>query len=325
MAELREFLSGREVDYALLAKRIAEKRRATGVGLRDAAEQCGGISYSTLSRLERGSARPDLETLKRVVAWLGIAPSSLFMGSQPIRAHLRARKNLVSEVAAAVADAVRAIREDLDRRRHDDSMEAPYPDPADRFKRRLSSALREDLAIRFRETVKADLDAPLNPFKLQVKGACVEMIDAIPAIAPKTLDVLLKSHASYWSAATIPINDAESEWLIVLNSAHTKERQRATLMEEFCHILLGHSLTTLSHVEGQTFRDYDKSQEQDAFGLGAAILVPQPALLKRVKRSQSAEAIAKHFKVSKELVEFRIKVTGAWYDYKLKQHVTTDG
>src|SRR2546428_12563321 len=111
MADLQGFLSGQELDYALLGKKIAEKRNATGVGLREAAEQCGGISYSTLSRFERGTARPDLETLKRVVAWLGIPPSSLFMGIQPIRAHLRARKNLVSEVAAALADAVGTVRD----------------------------------------------------------------------------------------------------------------------------------------------------------------------------------------------------------------------
>lgn len=94
-------------------------------------------------------------------------------------------------------------------------------------------------------------------------------------------------------------------------------------MEEICHILLGHNLSTLSHIEGQTFRDHNKDQEADAFGLGAAILVPRPALLTHVRHEESAEAIAKHFGVSKELIEYRIKMTGAWYDYKLLQHVTT--
>jgi len=109
----------------------------------------------------------------------------------------------------------------------------------------------------------------------------------------------------------------------VLNSAHTKERKRATLMEEICHILLGHNLSTLAHIEGQTFRDYNKEQETDAFGLGAAILVPKPALLNRVKRGQPADSIAKDFAVSKELIEYRIKMTGAWYEYKLLQDVRT--
>jgi Zn-dependent peptidase ImmA (M78 family) len=92
-------------------------------------------------------------------------------------------------------------------------------------------------------------------------------------------------------------------------------------MEEICHVLLGHHLTTISHVEGQTFRDYNRDQETDAYGLGAATLVPKGELLSRVKRGESAELIARHFGVSDELVQYRIKVTGAWYEYKLQQHV----
>src|SRR2546422_6949735 len=101
MADLEGFLSSGEIDYRLLGKKISERREAQAIGLREAAEQ-SGISYSTLSRLERGTARPDLETAKRLIAWLDISPSSLFMGAQPIRAHLRAPKNLASPVAAAI-------------------------------------------------------------------------------------------------------------------------------------------------------------------------------------------------------------------------------
>lgn len=51
-------------------------------------------------------------------------------------------------------------------------------------------------------------------------------------------------------------------------------------MKEICHIRLGCRPTTISHIEGQSFRDYDNRQESDAFGLGAAILVPKSALLR---------------------------------------------
>lgn len=321
MADLQGFLSAQEIDYTLLGKNISEKREARKLGLREAAEECGGISYSTLSRLERGTARPDLETLKRVIAWLDISPSSLFMGAQPIRAHLRAQKNLISTVAAALADAVKAVRATL--ADTDQPAETPPPSTALRAYRRLSHTHREELAVKFRETIKVGVDTALDPFRLDVRGARVEFIDKIAAIPPKALDTLTGSHAKFWSAATIPLNESESEWIIVLNSAHTTERKRATVMEEICHILLGHNLSTLSHIEGQTFRDYNKDQEADAFGLGAAILVPRPALLTHVRHGESAEAIAKHFGVSKELIEYRIKMTGAWYDYKVLQHVTT--
>ena len=92
-------------------------------------------------------------------------------------------------------------------------------------------------------------------------------------------------------------------------------------MEEICHILLGHQLTALSHVEGQTFRDYNRDQEQDAYGSGAAILIPRTTLIRRIENGELAETIAKHLGVSQELIEYRIKITGAWYQYKLRQHV----
>src|SRR5439155_6046611 len=80
------------------------------LGLREAAQQCGGISFSTLSRLERGVAEPDLATIKRVPAWLDISASSLLMGQEPIRAHLRAQSQLQSATAQALAEAAIAAQ-----------------------------------------------------------------------------------------------------------------------------------------------------------------------------------------------------------------------
>ncbi|MFQ5903595.1 MAG: helix-turn-helix domain-containing protein [Candidatus Binatia bacterium] len=309
-----------ELDYRLLARHIRDKRKRENLSLREAAEQCG-ISYSTLSRLERGTARPDLDTLKRILTWLDISPSSLFMGARAIRAHLRAQKNMASLVAEALADVAQRAQSHFDQ-----SSQEHEPDASNTIKtkgpyRRLRPSLREAFAVRLRKTINYDLDAPLDPFDLEVTGVQVKRVDEIPNIPRRTMGVLMRSHPMFWSAITLPLNDAESAWLIVLNSAHTLERQRATLMEEVCHILLGHHLTMISHMEGQTFRDYNEEQERDAYGLGAAILIPKSALLGRVERGESAEEIAEHFGISQELVEYRIKLTGAWYQYKLQQHV----
>jgi transcriptional regulator with XRE-family HTH domain len=309
------------IDFALLASRIAEKRQREGLGLREAAERCGGISFSTLRRLERGAAKPDLQTLRRVLAWLDIDPSSVFRGGEPIRAHLRAQRHLESPVASALADVVKVVQEHYARPDPNHEGDLPARVAEGQPYQRLRAALRERLAERFREAISCPLDAPLDPFSLQIEGVEVKRLNEAAGIPTETMCVLAGTHARTWSAATLPLNNAESSWLILLNHTHTPERQRATLMEEICHVLLGHHLTVISHVEGQTFRNYNRDQEIDAYALGAATLVPKPEVLSRVKNGESAEAIAKHFGVSDELIQYRIKVTGGWYEYKLRQHL----
>lgn len=71
--------------------------------LRDAAKEIGGISPSTLSRIEQGHV-PDVETFIKVCQWLG-EPTEAFVipgtqladattGQTKIIAHLRAEKTL---------------------------------------------------------------------------------------------------------------------------------------------------------------------------------------------------------------------------------------
>lgn len=201
--------------------------------------------------------------------------------------------------------------------------EASRP-PADSYKR-LRGSLRERFALQFRAAIKVPVDAPLDPFSLQIQDLTVMSLTDVPEIDATALVKLTERYQHTWSAMTLPLDQAESAWLIIMNPTHTRERQRATLMEEICHVLLGHHLTSISHVEGQTFRDYNDEQEADAYGLGAAILVPRRPLIGRVEQGQSAQTIGEHFGVSGKLVEYRIKLTGAWYPYKLLQHVSREG
>ncbi len=63
--------NGTGIDLEKLAARLRTKRGDRG--LRVVAEQIGGVSASTLSRIEQGSA-PDLPTFIRVCAWLEASP-----------------------------------------------------------------------------------------------------------------------------------------------------------------------------------------------------------------------------------------------------------
>jgi Zn-dependent peptidase ImmA (M78 family) len=63
-------------------------------------------------------------------------------------------------------------------------------------------------------------------------------------------------------------------------------------------------------------RDYRKADEEAAYAVGAAGLVPFESLKRFVQERKTAVDIALHFRVSRELVEYRLKVTHLWQDYK---------
>ena len=303
-----------QLNPALLASLIREKRERGALTVRAVADQCG-VAFSTISRLERAQGgKPDLETLERIASWLDVPLAVLFTEPRPVEAHLRARKRLDSTTAAALRELILAAKrqyapkEASVRQPGQDEDVEHGPVPRDQWEP-IAESIRRDLGL--------EPDDPVNPFELKIRGVIVALARDIRAVPRDALDHLLGDGAPYWSAATIPL-DENDRWLIVLNSAHSRERQRASLMEEHCHVLLGHEMTQLSHQEGVTFRDYLEEQEKEAFYIGAAILVPQAALRARLGKRQSAEQIARHFGVSTDLVEYRIKRAGLWYLYRLR-------
>jgi Zn-dependent peptidase ImmA (M78 family) len=92
-------------------------------------------------------------------------------------------------------------------------------------------------------------------------------------------------------------------------------------MEEICHVFLGHQPNRLSVVirdsRGKVMnRDYRKTDEEEAYGVGAAGLVPYASLKKMLLQGKTAREIGLHFRVSRELVEYRMKVTHLWREFK---------
>ena len=303
-----------QLNAARLASMIREKRERHGVTLRTVADQCG-VAFSTISRLERAQGgKPDLETLERIASWLDVPPPVLFTEPKPVEAHLRARKHLDSTTAASLRELILAAKRQY---ASEESRVSPVAHEEDAEHGPIPRDQWEVIAESIRHDLGAKPDDPVEPFDLKIRGVSVALARQIHGVSRDALDHLLGEGASYWSAATIPLEERD-RWLIVLNSAHNRERQRASLMEEHCHVLLGHDMTQLSHQEGVTFRDYLEEQEHEAYYIGAAILVPRAALRARLGKQQSAERIAKHFGVSTDLVEYRIKRSGLWYLYRLR-------
>ena len=109
--------------------------------------------------------------------------------------------------------------------------------------------------------------------------------------------------------------------LVILNPNHGPARTKATLMEEICHVFLAHQPNRLSVVtkdeKGKVMnRDYRRTDEEEAYGVGAAALVPYAALKRLLLQGKGVRDIAAHFRVSRELVEYRLKVTHLWREFK---------
>lgn len=152
--------------------------------------------------------------------------------------------------------------------------------------------------------------AVLEPQRLAEKlGAAVLSPSDVPGLPPEDLHQLLHEDARAWSAGSVRLPNGRL--LIVLNPTHAETRRRATLMEELAHDFLGHTpsqlLTIGGFFAGRTFK---KSQETEAYWVGAAALVPLAALTRAQVEATPREDVAWHRGVSTSLVAFRENVTG---------------
>ena len=166
-------------------------------------------------------------------------------------------------------------------------------------------------------------DEPLNPFELaqyaKLLVASFEQIE--PFLTEDTKAHLLNSGRDKWSGGACSQALPDGKRLIVLNPTHGENRQNATLMEEICHVFLGHKPSRLAvqnyNKKGEVIaRDYRQEIEEEAYSVGAAALVPYSALKRFVQEGKTSKVIARHFNVSRELVEYRMKVSRLWDEYK---------
>lgn len=175
-------------------------------------------------------------------------------------------------------------------------------------------------ALGLRDFARVRIDQPLNPFDLaRYANLIVVRFEDIEGLSETAREHLLGSASEAWSggACTLP-NGLK---LVVLNPTHGRSRTNATLMEEICHVFLGHQPNRLSVVtkdeRGKVMnRDYRKADEEEAYAVGAAALVPYVTLKRLLLQARTSQQIAAHFRVSKELIKYRMKVTHLWREFK---------
>jgi hypothetical protein len=180
-------------------------------------------------------------------------------------------------------------------------------------------------ALGLRDFARARQDAPLDPFALaRFANLLVVDFDQIEGLSEQARERLLGSGMDEWSGGACSQTLPDGGKIIILNPRHGRQRRNATLMEEICHVFLGHTANRLAIMapgkDGRAVaRDYQKADEDAAYGVGAAALLPFSSLRRLVLQNRSSGEIARHFRVSQQLVEYRLKVTRLWGLYQAGQ------
>lgn len=175
-------------------------------------------------------------------------------------------------------------------------------------------------ALGLRDFAQVGVDRSLNPFELaRFANLVVIKMEQLESLSGKAREHLLGPAAEEWSGGACSLPDGSK--LVILNPTHGPARTNATLMEEICHVFLGHEPNKLSIVtkdeRGEVMsREYRKGDEEEAYGVGAACLVPFTSLKKLLLLGKNSKQIAVHFRVSRELVEYRMKVTRLWQRFR---------
>lgn len=168
-------------------------------------------------------------------------------------------------------------------------------------------------------------DQKLDPFQLaRYAGLLVVPFEQIQQmLSEDTVAELLGNSKDKWSGGAASRVLPNGQKLIILNPTHSPLRHSATLMEEVCHVFLGHKPSRLAITKRDRHgnivaRDYNAEIEEEAYSTGAAALVPYRGLKKMVEQGKTAAQIARHYGVSRPLVEYRIKISRLWDTYNEK-------
>ncbi|MBP6822084.1 MAG: ImmA/IrrE family metallo-endopeptidase [Acidobacteria bacterium] len=142
----------------------------------------------------------------------------------------------------------------------------------------------------------------LDPFVLaESVGLRVVPLESIAGLT-EDVKAVLQSPDRAWSGGATPMLP-DGTRIVILNPSQSSQRKAATLMEEICHVLLGHK-----HSELSSARTHDKNIEDEAYSVGAAALLPYRALVCDLSRGHSIKFIAAQAGVSQALVRYRIKI-----------------
>jgi Zn-dependent peptidase ImmA (M78 family) len=100
-----------------------------------------------------------------------------------------------------------------------------------------------------------------------------------------------------------------SERTIVHNNAHADGRINSNIGHEVAHGLLLHPPTPA--LDDRGCRLWNQDVENEAEFLSGALLVPEDAALAIARGRFTVQQAAEHFRVSTQMIEYRLNMTGA--------------
>lgn len=176
--------------------------------------------------------------------------------------------------------------------------------------RRGFKARCEQTASRYRKRLGVSLQEAL-PYRRLAKELDVVLWTPsdVPGLDANTVRQLSVTDAGAWSAVTVRL---DGKHVVVVNHAQNERRVPNSVVHEFAHIILGHAASRVDVSEdGHLWLStYDREQEGEADWLAATLLLPRDGLLPCFARYRDVRKTADRFKVSVELVRWRLNATG---------------
>jgi hypothetical protein len=177
----------------------------------------------------------------------------------------------------------------------------------------------EPIALELRRLSGASNGELVEPAVLAERVG-LELVDAHAALEdfPEAdRNHLLVTASDSWSGGVLPKPLPNGKCICIINPNHHRRRNRITLMEEVVHIHRKHKPTGLRDVlPGLRVRDYHKEHEAEAYGVGAAVLLPWSQFYHLLDAGTPVAEIAEAFDVTEALVQYRFKITAATNLYR---------
>ena len=167
---------------------------------------------------------------------------------------------------------------------------------------KISLSLRADIGL-------AAHDKLIPKTYLESIGYIIWTAEEVPGVDPDHLAQLLERDPDSWSGVTLRENGFIA---IIVNSAHPPTRQANTLMHEWAHIHLRHKPNRVDRSKKGLLllSEYPPEIEEEADWLAGAALLPRDGLMQHRSSGASAEEIARHYGVSPQLTNWRLRMTG---------------
>jgi len=163
----------------------------------------------------------------------------------------------------------------------------------------------ELLATHEREQLGLTPTCRLDPRALAARhGMRVVELSVLPGVSEAQKARLMEKDGKELSALLI---GDEGDAIIVVNDAHTLERQANSICHEVSHVLLRHQPGPI--LDGTGRRVYPERQEHEANWLASALLVPVKGL-RSLYSTRTRPELEENFGVSEELLRWRCNMHG---------------